>query len=210
MHGIGAYFRQQSSEITRAAEVTRKEVDLVGEQLLEQTTYYTKALEDAALKANEITATYGRQVDALIQASEHAAAEASRVRAGALDSRRDSFLRASKFIVEDLNSIGIDISRIVDKTDAERLWRNYTKGDKGIFLRNLVNNPDKKLQETLKRKYEEEDTFRRHVLRYLEQFQSLLAQANESDPENLLSSTFVTADVGKLYVLLSRAIGRMN
>ena len=212
MHGIGAYFRQQSQEMTRAAETTGKEVDTLGEQLLEQTNYYTKALETAASKAGEITTIYSQQVDALIQASEHAASEASRVRASALDARRDTFLRSSKFILEDLNSIGIDISRIIDKTEAEKLWKVYVKGDKNVFVRALVksNADEKKVQETIKRKYQDDDTFRRHVVRYLDQFQSLLAQANESDPENLLSSTFVTADVGKLYVLLSRAVGRMN
>ena len=30
----------------------------------------------------------------------------------------------------------------------------------------------------------------------------------DSDPENLLHSTFMTADVGKLYILLCRALGR--
>jgi len=35
-----------------------------------------------------------------------------------------------------------------------------------------------------------------------------LNDARESDPENLLHSTFMTADVGKLYILLTRALGR--
>ena len=50
----------------------------------------------------------------------------------------------------------------------------------------------------------------RHSDRYLEKFEGLLTQASRSDPANLLSSAFVTSDVGKVYVLLSRAIGRMN
>ncbi len=69
---------------------------------------------------------------------------------------------------------------------------------------------DKKAEALIKRRYEEDENFRNHVSSYLEQFEQLLVQASESDPENLLSSTFVTADVGKLYLLLSRAVGRMN
>ena len=33
-------------------------------------------------------------------------------------------------------------------------------------------------------------------------------QAQNCDPENVLSATFLTADVGKLYLLLARSIGR--
>ena len=62
----------------------------------------------------------------------------------------------------------------------------------------------------MRKKFEEDDTFRRHVVRYVEDFERLLAQANEADPDNLLSSAFVTSDVGRLYVALSRAIGRMH
>ncbi len=38
--------------------------------------------------------------------------------------------------------------------------------------------------------------------------EALLAQATDCDPENLLSTTFLTADVGKLYLILSRSLGR--
>lgn len=209
MHAVGALFRQQGQEMTRAGETARDQVTQSGSQLQMQTSDYVKALEAAAAKAHDIASAFESQTDALLQASEHAAAEASRVRAGLLDSRRDTFLRASKFIVEDLNSIGIDISRILDKTEAEKLWRGYAKGDKGAFIRNLIGGGENKTQDVIKARYETDDTFRRFVTRYLEQFESLLNQAKESDPENLLSSTFVTSDIGKLYVLLSRTLGRM-
>ena len=42
----------------------------------------------------------------------------------------------------------------------------------------------------------------------MNQFESLLAQATDCDPEQVLSATFLTADVGKLYLLLSRSLGR--
>ena len=49
---------------------------------------------------------------------------------------------------------------------------------------------------------------RRYVLRYVDQFERLLADTRGADPENLLHSTFLTADVGKLYLMLNRALGR--
>lgn len=59
-------------------------------------------------------------------------------------------------------------------------------------------------------KYEDDEEFRRYVQRYLYHFQKLLSEANESDPENLLSSTLLSADIGKLYLMLARAVGWLN
>ena len=41
-------------------------------------------------------------------------------------------------------------------------------------------------------------------------FDSLLAQANQVDRSKLLHTTFLTADIGKLYVFLARSIGVMQ
>jgi hypothetical protein len=45
---------------------------------------------------------------------------------------------------------------------------------------------------------------------YLNQFETLLAQARECDHMDVLGATFVTADVGKLYLILSNAVGRLK
>ena len=103
-----------------------------------------------------------------------------------------------------------DRPRLVDREEAERLWRGYSRGDRTVFIRALLGNGEKKPLGAIKTKFAEDETFRRYVTRYVEEFERLLAQANEADPENLLSSAFVTSDVGRLYVALSRAIGRMH
>jgi len=48
------------------------------------------------------------------------------------------------------------------------------------------------------------------VDRYLAQFQEALEQASESDPEDILAAVLLTSDVGKLYMLMSKALGRLN
>ena len=42
----------------------------------------------------------------------------------------------------------------------------------------------------------------------MSQFEALMNQAAACDPENVLTATFLTADVGKLYLLLARSTGR--
>jgi hypothetical protein len=56
--------------------------------------------------------------------------------------------------------------------------------------------------------YEDDDEFRTLTTRYLREFERLLTQAGEADPDELLSASLLTADVGKAYLLLSRAVER--
>ena len=54
----------------------------------------------------------------------------------------------------------------------------------------------------------DDSEFRRYADEYLMQFDRVLNEAKEVDPENILSATFLTADVGKLYLVLSTILGR--
>ena len=40
-------------------------------------------------------------------------------------------------------------------------------------------------------------------------FEELLRESNRADPESLLNATFITADVGKLYMVLQRSLERI-
>lgn len=120
------------------------------------------------------------------------------------------FLRASKFIIEGLNSTAIDINCLIDSEKSQNLWSKFTKGDKGIFVRGILSEDERRARDVIQGNYAENGDFRRYVSRYIEHFEKLLSEANESDPENLLSSTFLSADAGKLYLLLARSVGWLN
>ena len=65
---------------------------------------------------------------------------------------------------------------------------------------------DKMNQPAIRDRYQKDERFRAQVTRYLNQFEMLLNQAAECDPEHVLSATFMTADVGKLYLILTRSL----
>lgn len=87
-------------------------------------------------------------------------------------------------------------------------WRRYTKGDKGVFVRKIVGFRDKSKLPAIKQKYEKDSDFRDYTNRFISQFDDLLQRAAESDHGGALGGTFLTADVGKLYMLLCRALER--
>jgi hypothetical protein len=46
------------------------------------------------------------------------------------------------------------------------------------------------------------------VDRYIQKFEDLLSQSRSADPEAVLDATFITADVGKLYLVMANSLGR--
>ena len=60
----------------------------------------------------------------------------------------------------------------------------------------------------IREKYQLDGEFRDYVTRYLSEFEVLLVEAKKRDQEGLLKNTFLSSDVGKVYMLLARALGR--
>ena len=87
-------------------------------------------------------------------------------------------------------------------------WKRYVRGDRGIFTRTLLRGKPTSVTAGITQKIRNNPDMRNYVMRYVDQFDRLLGEAQGADPENLLHSTFMTADVGKLYILLCRALGR--
>ena len=112
-------------------------------------------------------------------------------------------------MIEDLNSQAIDLTRLFEGEVPEELWKRHRKGDRSIFARRLARPKDESyIAPKIVERFKEDERFREQATRYINQFESLMSQASGCDPEHVLSATFLTADVGKLYLLLSRSLGR--
>jgi hypothetical protein len=207
---IGEMFHARAAELAKVSEAAYQQVSEVGRTLQSHQAMLTSTLSDISDRVSEVGSVFTRQAETLTSASSEAENQAAIIRRNAYDSRRDMFLRASKFVIEDLNSTAIDLNRLMDSEKSQKLWGKYTKGDRGIFVRGIISDDERQARTVISAKYEDDEEFRRYVQRYLDHFEKLLSEANERDPENLLSSTFLSADVGKLYLLLARAVGRLN
>jgi hypothetical protein len=203
-------FGQQAQELAQVSQAAAAQVESVRQSLQRHTGDMTGALERAANQAKDIGQEFSTQARSLREAADQAESQAKVIRQNAFDSRRDMFLRASRFVIEDLNSTAIDLNRLLDAPGSQKLWSKLAKGDKGIFVRSMLQDDARHARDVIKEKFEADENFRKYVQRYLDHFERLLNEANESDPENLLSSTFLSADIGKLYLVLARSVGRLN
>src|SRR6185369_9881798 len=118
------------------------------------------------------------------------------------EARRDAFLRSATYVVDKLNSLAIDLNRVLDADIPRSVWKAFYDGDKTAFTRRLLGSPHIKELAEIKRKFETDTDFRSYVSRYINEFEALIDQTRKWDYDNLITSAFIGADIGKLYVLL--------
>lgn len=75
-----------------------------------------------------------------------------------------------------------------------------------MFLRHITKTLSRQKFEAIQRKYQTDEKFRGYVTRCLKEYSALVRHARATDRAEVLTTTFSTSDMGKLYVLLSKAM----
>lgn len=163
------------------------------------------ASKAATMQSGLAARAFEVQVGQLQKASKGAAQAAVELRDRTADNRDKRFLQSAAFVAEGLNSLSLDLHRLLDRDATEQEWRRFYKGDRGFFARRLVARSQAKRIAAL---YRDGDDFRRFVDLYLNEFESLMLNVERADHQGMLSAVFLSADVGKLYLLLCEALDR--
>jgi hypothetical protein len=111
-------------------------------------------------------------------------------------------------MIDELNTLALDINSVLEADVPDELWQSFHKGDRSIFARRLFKQKDSYTIPALEQRFERDQRFRDMVSRYIGRFDELMAEASVADPEGMLRTCFITADVGKLYLVLARTLGR--
>lgn len=144
-----------------------------------------------------------KQSSLLAKASEEAAKQAKTVVESDFHLKREAFFSSARFIVESLHSLSVDLTRLLSGGELpEKMWKSYQKGDKGIFTKHLLQLNDENSFEKIRKKYADDHEFRNYVQRYFRQYEDVYSQAIKNDHGELLSLTFSSSDIGKLYHVL--------
>ena len=167
-----------------------------------------RASDTAAENASEVSESLGCQAEEMRNASNEANALLKILEERAKESDVKDYINQSSFITERLQSIAVDMSRILETQITEDDWRRFTKGDKGIFIRKMLGFREKARLGSIREKYQEDDKFRVYVNNYFTEFEVLLVEASRRDQEGMLKNIFISSDVGKVYMLLAQALGR--
>jgi len=206
--GIGEAIEATTAGLVDATERAMERARSVGAEFDSQAASLSDSVTEGARRVAEAGEAFRDQTGALIDAAEAAAAEARRLSGANGEDRRQAFLRSASRMIEDLNAAALDLNRILAEDIPEEVWKRYRRGDRSVFARRLLRGRDRLDLPILRERCTADAAFRDEATRYVTQFETLLSQATDCDPEHVLSTTFLTADVGKLYLMLSRSLGR--
>jgi hypothetical protein len=112
--------------------------------------------------------------------------------------------------IESLDSLSVDIARMIDHEAAADLWERYNRGERNVFTRRLYTMQGRKAFDEVRKRYKSDREFRQIVDRYIGEFERLLGEVGRDDREEVAARTYLTSDTGKVYTMLAHAAGRFE
>ena len=109
-----------------------------------------------------------------------------------------------------LDSLSVDIARMIDHDAAAELWERYKRGERGVFNRRLYTPQGQKAFDEIRNKYRTDPEFRQTVEHYIHEFERLLDEVSRGDRGPAVARNYLTSDTGKVYTMLAHAAGRFD
>jgi Apolipoprotein A1/A4/E domain len=118
--------------------------------------------------------------------------------------------RPARHSLESLDSLSVDIARMIDHEAATELWDRYKRGERNVFTRRLYTMQGQKTFDDIRKKYHSDYDFKQTVDRYIGEFERLLEEVARDDRSQVMTRTYLTSETGKVYTMLAHAAGHFS
>lgn len=118
--------------------------------------------------------------------------------------------RPPRHSIESLDSLSVDIARMIDHDAAADLWDRYKRGERNVFTRRLYTLQGQQAFDDIRKKYRSDREFKQTVDRYISEFERLLEEVARDDRGQVVARTYLTSETGKVYTMLAHAAGRFD
>jgi hypothetical protein len=109
-----------------------------------------------------------------------------------------------------LESLSLDINRLMDRNLAAEMWDRYQRGESKAFTKRLYTPSGQKAFDEVARKYRADRAFKQTVDRYIAEFERLLDEVAREDRGPQALRGHLTSETGLVYTLLAHAAGRLG
>lgn len=192
-----------SDRVSLSINKSRDELEMESERLASVVSTAIKATDDATKTFSSQSGILQKTIDDVSKHTKEIRTEDARV-------QREAFMGTAKFIVENLHSLSVDLTRKAEGEVPEKVWKAYKKGDLSAFTRRLAGLGDDLPMKKLQDKFIIDTEFRNYVQRFIREFEDMYEQGQANDHGDILASTFVSSEIGRLYVILCKIAGRRD
>ena len=109
-----------------------------------------------------------------------------------------------------LDSLSLDIGRLMDRTLAAEMWDRYQRGERKAFSKRLYTPAGQKAFDEVSRKYRADRPFKQTVDRYITEFERLLDEVARDERGPAMLRSHLTSETGLVYTLLAHSAGRLG
>ena len=109
-----------------------------------------------------------------------------------------------------LESLSLDIGRLMDRSLAGEMWDRYQRGETKAFSKRLYTPAGQKAFDEVARKYRSDRNFKQTVDRYIAEFERLLDEVAREDRGPQALRSHLASETGLVYTLLAHAAGRLG
>jgi hypothetical protein len=109
-----------------------------------------------------------------------------------------------------LESLSLDITRLMDRNLAAEMWDRYQRGERKAFSKRLYTPAGQKAFDEVGRKYRSDRNFKQAVDRYVTEFERLLDEVARDERGPAVLRGHLTSETGLVYTLLAHAAGRLG
>jgi hypothetical protein len=198
----------QADEARTIGQKMSQHIEVSRQKLADESDRLATVAHKAVQTAEVAASAFTRQSNTLFKAVQDVALHAEKIRDSQWKTQREAFLSSSKFVIESLYSLSLDVARHLEADLDPRILKAYQRGDVAAFARHLVEIAPSIPADRAQRKFIEDSEFRNYVQRFIRQFEELLEQAQGNDYGDLLASIFTSSDIGKLYRILCEIASR--
>jgi hypothetical protein len=118
--------------------------------------------------------------------------------------------RGERHAIESLDSIAVDIARMIDHAAAAELWDRYKRGERNVFTHQLCTMQGQSAVEDIRWRYRSDREFTQTVDRYIAEFERLLDEVSRDGRGETVARAYLTSETGKVYTMLAHAAGRFD
>ncbi|MGV1015146.1 MAG: hypothetical protein ACOYB4_09270, partial [Methyloceanibacter sp.] len=103
-----------------------------------------------------------------------------------------------------------ELARAIDHGTAVGIWQRLRGGDRDVLGRHIYTHEGQAAFDDISLRYSREGDFRMSVDRYIGDFERMLGEAEQSDPNGPILNNYLTSESGRVYLLLAHASGRLR